>query len=61
MPRNTTPDAYVTATDRNGRMLDRIEFKGRSYTAAEKAITSAKAVLWGRYGPDCYIFVNIYC
>ena len=52
------PDGYVTATTRNGKLLDRIEFKFR-YPDPQQ-IGQAKEALMKRF-PDCYTFVNLYC
>lgn len=53
------PDAYVTATDRNGRVLDRIELR-RGVTMQDR-IGQAKRTLIERHGPETYTFVNVYC
>lgn len=48
------------ATDRNGKFLDIIEFRGKQIDLRRTAIGRAKVALMQRFGPDCYTFVNDY-
>lgn len=53
-------DCAVVATDRNGKFLDIIEFRGKQIDLRRTAIGRAKVALMQRFGPDCYTFVNDY-